>query len=66
MAKWRAIKDFSDAINSGGEDPFEFNKAIRCLCECELLLRYGLPYKHWMLSFYLRKEPLSLSLFYPR
>jgi hypothetical protein len=46
MAKWRATKDFGDIINSSNEDPFEFNKAIRCLCECELPLRYGLPCKH--------------------
>jgi hypothetical protein len=66
MAKWRATKDFSDAINSGGEDPFEFNKVIRCLYKCELPLHYGLPCKHWMLLFYLYREPLSLSLFYPQ
>jgi hypothetical protein len=66
MAKWRATKDFGDAINSGDKGPFEFNKAIRCLYNCELLLRFRLPYKHWMLLFYLYKEPLSLSLFYPR
>ena len=64
MAEWRATKDFSDAVDSGGEDPFEFDEAIGCPCECELPLRYGLPYKHWMLLFYLYKEPLSLSLFY--
>ena len=66
MAEWRATKDFGDVINSGDEDPFEFDKAIRCLCKYKLPLRYGLPCKHWMLSFYLRREPLSLSLFYPR
>jgi hypothetical protein len=46
MAKWRATKDFSNAINSGGEDPFEFNKAIRCLYKYKLPLYYKLPYKH--------------------
>jgi hypothetical protein len=66
MAKWRATKDFSDVINSCDEDPFEFDKAIGCPCKCELPLRFGLPCKHWMLPFYLRKEPLSLSLFHPR
>jgi hypothetical protein len=66
MAEWRATKDFVDAINSGDKDPFEFKEVIRCLCECELPLRFGLPCKHWMLLFYLRREPLSLSLFYPR
>jgi hypothetical protein len=65
MAEWRATKDFADAIDSGDEDPFEFKEAIGCLCECELLLRFGLPYKHWMLLFYLYGEPLSLFLFYP-
>jgi hypothetical protein len=64
MAEWRAIKDFGDAINSGDKGPFEFNKAIRCLCNYELLLCFGLLYKHWMLLFYLYREPLSLSLFY--
>jgi hypothetical protein len=66
MAEWRATKDFGDAINSGDKGPFEFDKAIRCLYNCELLLRFGLLYKHWMLLFYLRGEPLSLSLFHPR
>ena len=46
MAKWRATKDFGDVINSGDKDPFEFNKAIGCLCECELPLYYRLPYKY--------------------
>jgi hypothetical protein len=66
MAEWRATKDFADAIDSGDEDPFEFKEAIGCLCECELLLRFGLPYKHWMLLFYLCGEPLSLFLFHLR
>jgi hypothetical protein len=66
MAEWRATKDFSDAIDSSDEDPFEFDEAIGCLCECELPLRFGLPCKHWMLLFYLSKRPLPLSLFYPR
>ena len=65
MAEWRATKDFGDAINSGDKGPFEFNKAIGCLYNCELPLRFGLPYKHWIFLFYLREEPLSLSLFYP-
>jgi hypothetical protein len=46
MAEWRATKDFGDVIDSGDEGPFEFNKAIRCLCNCELPLRFRLPYKH--------------------
>jgi hypothetical protein len=46
MAKRRATKDFSNAINSGDKDPFEFNKVIRYPYECELPLRYGLPCKH--------------------
>jgi hypothetical protein len=46
MAEWRATKDFSNAINSSNKDPFEFNKAIRCLCEYKLPLRFGLPCKH--------------------
>jgi hypothetical protein len=46
MAEWRATKDFGDVINSGDEGPFEFNKAIRCLYNCELPLRFGLLYKH--------------------
>ena len=46
MAKWRATKDFSNAINSGDEGPFEFNKAIECLYNYELLLRFRLPCKH--------------------
>jgi hypothetical protein len=66
MAKWRAIKDFADAIDSGDEDPFEFKEAIGCLCEYELPLRFGLPCKHWMLLFYLCREPLSLFLFHLR
>ena len=66
MAEWRATKDFSDAIDSSNKDPFEFNKAIGCPCECKLPLRFGLPCKHWILLFYLSKRPLPLSLFYPR
>jgi hypothetical protein len=66
IAEWRAIKDFTDAINSGDEDLFEFKEAIKYLCECELLLYFRLLCKHWILSFYLRKEPLSLSLFHLR
>ena len=46
MAKWRAIKDFANAINSGSEDLFEFKKAIRCPYKCELPLRFRLPCKH--------------------
>jgi hypothetical protein len=46
MAEWRATKDFGDAINSGDKGPFEFNKVIRCLYNYELLLRFGLLYKH--------------------
>ena len=46
MAEWRATKDFGDAIDSGDEGPFEFNEAIRCLCNCELLLRFRLLCKH--------------------
>jgi hypothetical protein len=46
MAKWRATKDFSDAIDSGDKGPFEFDKAIGCLYNCELLLRFRLLYKH--------------------
>lgn len=66
MIEWRATKDFSDAIDSGDAEPFEFNEAVGCPGKCELPLRFGLPCKHWMLPFYLRGEPLSLSLFHPR
>ena len=65
MAEWRATKDFGDAIDSGDKDPFEFDEAIGCLCNCELPLRFGLLCKYWMFLFYLCGEPLSLSLFYP-
>ena len=65
MAEQRAIKDFGNVINSGNKGPFEFNKVIRCLYNCELLLCFGLPCKHQMFLFYLCGEPLSLSLFYP-
>jgi hypothetical protein len=46
MAKWRATKDFGDAINSSDKGPFEFNKAIRCLYNYELPLCFGLLCKH--------------------
>jgi hypothetical protein len=46
MAEWRATKDFADAINSGDKDPFKFKEVIRCLCEYELPLCFGLPCKH--------------------
>jgi hypothetical protein len=65
MAKWRATKDFSNAINNSDKGPFEFDKAIGCLYNCELPLRFGLLCKHWIFLFYLCGEPLSLSLFYP-
>jgi hypothetical protein len=65
MAEWRATKDFTNAIDSGNRDSFEFEEAIGCLYEYELPLRFGLPCKHWMLPFYLCGEPLSLFLFHP-
>jgi hypothetical protein len=46
MAKWRAIKDFTNAINSGSKDPFEFKEVIKCLYKYELPLRFRLLYKH--------------------
>jgi hypothetical protein len=46
MAKWRATKDFANAINNSNRDPFKFKEAIRCLYKYKLLLRFGLPYKH--------------------
>ena len=46
MAKWRAIKDFANAINSGNKDFFKFKEVIECLYKCELPLCFGLPYKH--------------------
>jgi hypothetical protein len=66
MAEWRATKDFADAIEGGDEDPFDFDEAIGCPCECELPLRFALPCKHWMLPFFLQNKPLSKSLFHPR
>ena len=63
MAEWRATKDFADAIDSGGEDPFEFKEAIGCPCECELPLRfllsilsYGRTTLSDWLSVYLEKK----------
>jgi hypothetical protein len=46
MAEWRATKDFSDVINSSDKGPFEFDEVIKCLYNCELLLYFGLLYKH--------------------
>ena len=46
MAEWRAIKDFSNAINSSDKGPFEFNKIIKCLYNCELLLCFRLLCKY--------------------
>jgi hypothetical protein len=66
MVEWRATKDFADAIDSSDKEPFDFNEVIGCPSECELPLRFSLPYKHWMLPFYLSKRSLPLSLFYPR
>jgi hypothetical protein len=65
MAKWRAIKDFADVINSGNKELFDFDKVIKCPSKCELPLRFSLLYKHWILLFYLSKRSLPLSLFYP-
>jgi hypothetical protein len=46
IAKWRATKDFADAINSGNKDPFEFKEVIGCLYEYELPLCFRLPCKY--------------------
>ena len=46
MVKWRATKDFADAIDSGNKELFEFDEVIGCPSECELPLRFSLPCKH--------------------
>jgi hypothetical protein len=46
MAKWRAIKDFTNTINNSNKDPFKFKEAIKCLYKYKLPLRFRLPYKH--------------------
>ena len=62
MVKQRAIKDFSDIINSGDKEIFKFNKVVRCLYKCELPLRFSLPYKHGCFySTYLKGLYLYLS-----
>jgi hypothetical protein len=66
MVEWRAAKDLSDQIDGGDVKPFDFEEALGCQFECELPARFRLPCKHWMLQFYLRGEPLPLSLFHPR
>ena len=35
-------------------------------CHCEILLRYGIPYKHYLLRGYYSGEPLPRSLLHPR
>lgn len=35
-------------------------------CGCELLIRWGLPCRHFLLLSYLRGSPISKSLFHPR
>jgi hypothetical protein len=35
-------------------------------CECQILLRYSLPYKHYLLRACLSGEPLPKSLVHPR
>ena len=40
IVKQRATKDLSDAIDSGDEEPFEFDEVVGCPCECELPLRF--------------------------
>jgi hypothetical protein len=36
------------------------------LCHCELLIRYGLPCKHYLLQAYQTGQPLPRSLLHPR
>jgi phosphatidylglycerophosphatase A len=46
MVEWRAIKDFSDAIDNSDEEIFEFDEVVGCLCKYKLPLRFSLPYKY--------------------
>lgn len=41
--------------------------ALNIPCQsCELILRYGLPYKHFLILPHLRGEPIPRSLFHPQ
>jgi hypothetical protein len=59
-------KELSDQIDRGEECLFVLDKAIGCTFGCQLPARFRLPCKHWIMQFYIRNQPLPVSLFHPR
>jgi hypothetical protein len=50
----------------GKRESEEFDLEKGCQYQCELLVRYGIPCRHWMYVAYSRECQLPLSLFHPR
>ena len=65
MKEWSSTKRMADEIKEGKDEEFEFNQDEGCGFSCELPVRYGLPYKHWMYVNIVEKYQLPLSLFHP-
>jgi hypothetical protein len=71
-AEWEACKAVVAAtgkftINSdNATNELEWLLAARGSCDCELLLRFSLPCKHWLISAAQSGVPLQKSLFHPR
>lgn len=66
--KWKVTKQIDDAIECGKEVEiiFYMTKEDTCyLLKFELLLRWGLPYRHWMYLVFFDETPILLSLIYP-
>ena len=54
-----------DELEQKGES-YDFYPSIGCEKECQLPLRYGLPYMCWLAHFYLLEELVPANLFDPR
>ena len=59
----------SDAVECGKEVEIIFNMTkedVCCLLECELSLKWGLPYCHWMYPAFVDEMPIPLLLIHPQ
>jgi hypothetical protein len=67
LLKAKELYDIELASSKNDDDNInEFDPEIGYEYLCELPLRYRLPYKHWMLYFYRKNQPISPNLFHPR
>jgi hypothetical protein len=64
IPEWSITKRLADDIEKG-EEEFEFDSNKGCTFGCQLLVRFGLPCKHWMYASIVEETPLPLSLFHP-